>query len=178
MPPEHQLHVVDPETGELRQPGCQQCAELTVKLAGRTADFDALVQEHTKLLRQRDALLRDRDRERELDPQRAVIMEIFDHWRERCGHPNARFDGRRFDLIKARLRTFSVDELKMAIDGAAVDAFTDSKGKRHDRLGLIFESAERVEDFANRYARWTNRQRQGGSTAVLPPADEAGPGVA
>ncbi len=96
---------------------------------------------------------------------RSAIMEIFDHWRERCGHPNARFDGRRFDLIKARLRTFSVDELKMAIDGAAVDAYTDSKGKRHDRLGLIFESAERVEDFANRFARWQHRQ------APEPPGD-------
>jgi hypothetical protein len=67
MPPEH-LHVVDPETGELRQPGCRACAELAVKLAGCEADFDALLREHTKLLRQRDALLRDRDREREQDP--------------------------------------------------------------------------------------------------------------
>ena len=161
MRPER-LHLVDDETGELRTMGCEQCADLTAKLAGKEADFDSLVREHTKLLRQRDALLRDRDRERELDPQRAVVMEVFDYWRERCGHPNSRFDGKRFDLIKSRLRTFSVDELRMAIDGAAVDSFIDGKGKRHDRLGLIFESAERVEDFCNRYARW---QKRTGGTA-------------
>ena len=159
MPPEHQLHVVDPATGELRQPGCQQCADLTAKLAGRTADFDALVREHTKVIRQRNALLKDRERERELDPDRAVIMDVFDYWRERCHHPNARFDAKRFDLVKARLKTFTADELRMAIDGAAVAAYVDPTGKRHDRLGLIFESAERVEDFCNRYARW---QRQAG----------------
>jgi hypothetical protein len=56
------------------------------------------------------------------------------------------------------LKQFSVDELRMAIDGAAVDACVDLKGKRHDRLGLIFESAERVKDFCNRYARWSKRQ--------------------
>jgi hypothetical protein len=81
-------------------------------------------------------------------------VAIFDYWREKCRHKNARFDGKRFDLIKNARKNFTVDELLMAIDGAAVDAYVDPKGKRHDRLGLIFESAERVEDFCNRYARW------------------------
>jgi len=159
--PDPHLAVVDQQTGELRAAGCPECGELAAKLAGSAADFDALVIEYTKLLRQRDALLRDRDRERERDPQRAIIIEIFEHWQERCKHPNARFDGRRFDLIKGRLKQFKPAELKMAIDGAAVDAYVDSKGKRHDRLGPIFESAERVEDFANRYHRWQKRQPTG-----------------
>jgi hypothetical protein len=153
-----QLRIVDPVTGELRQPGCSSCADLTAKLDGLRGDFDALTREYTKVLRKRDALLRDRERERELDPERALVMEVFDHWRAACRHPNARFDARRFDLIKARLRTFTADELKQAIDGASVAAFVDSTGKRHDRLGLIFESAERVEDFCNRRVRWLKQQ--------------------
>jgi hypothetical protein len=158
MSPDPHLAIVDPQTGELRAAGCAECAEFAAKLAGREADFDALVAEHTRVLRQRDTLLRNRDQERRQDPQRALVLEVFEHWQKRCAHPNARFDGRRFDLIKGRLRQFSVAELKMAIDGAAVDAYVDSKGKRHDRLGLIFESAERVEDFANRWHRWQKRQ--------------------
>lgn len=152
-----QLALVDPETGELRAPGCEECAELAVKLAGREADLAVLSDEHTRTLRRLDALLRDRDQERAADPQRAVIFQIFEYWTERCNHPRARFDARRHDLVKARLRDFSAEELKAAVDGASVAAFVDASGKRHDRLGLIFESAERVEDFANRWHRWQRR---------------------
>lgn len=155
------LQVVDEQTGELRAAGCPQCAELAAKLAGAEADIEALHKEHTRLLRRTDALLRDHDAERLGDPQRSEIIAIFDHWREKCGHPNARFDGARFDLIKSRLRQFSADELKMAVDGAAVDAYLDPKGKKHDRLGLVFQNAERVEDFCNRYVRWKNRNGGG-----------------
>ena len=96
--------------------------------------------EHTRLLRRIDALLRDRDAERLEDPQRAEIIAIFDYWREKCGHPNSRFDGKRFDLIKARLRTFSADELRMAITVLVSTATSMGRARQHDRLGLIFES--------------------------------------
>lgn len=152
------LQVVDPETGELRAAGCQQCAELTAKLVGAQADFEVVTRENTRLLRRIEALQRDRDAERLSDPQRPEIVAVFDYWRKRCQHPNSRFDGRRHDVIKARLRQFSADELRMAIDGAAVDAYVDAKQRRHDHLGLIFRDAERVEDFCNRYHRWKKRQ--------------------
>lgn len=152
------LYVVDEATGELRAPGCTGCHELAAKLAARDADLDVTQEELTKALGQIKAFKRDRELEREQDPAREQIIAVFDYWRERCNHPNARFDGKRFDLIKSRLRQFTPDELRMAIDGAAVDAYVDPKtGKRHDRLGLVLESAERVEDFANRYARWQKR---------------------
>jgi hypothetical protein len=155
------LRIVDAQTGELRAAGCEQCAELTARLAAAEADLDAVTKDHVRLLRRVEALKRDRDAERLNDPQRAEILSVFDYWREKCGHPNPRFDGHRLDVIKARRRQFSVAELRMAIDGAAVDAYVDAKGKKHDRLGLIFGSAERVEDFANRYARW--RKLNGGA---------------
>jgi hypothetical protein len=152
------LAVVDSQTGELRAAGCSECAELAAKLAGREADLEALTEEFTRLLRKRDALLRDRERERELDPQRLVILEVWDYYREKCRHPNSKLDAHRFDLVKARLRQFTAAELKAAIDGAAVAAYVDADGKRHDRIGLIFQSAERVEDFANRWHRWQRAQ--------------------
>ena len=151
------LRIVDPETGELRSPGCSGCHELAAKLASRDSELDVTQQELTKALLQIQALKRDRDKEREQDPARDQIIAVFDYWRERCDHKNARFDGKRFDLIKSRLKQFTPDELRMAIDGAAVDAYVDPTGKRHDRLGLVLESAERVEDFCNRYARWQRR---------------------
>jgi hypothetical protein len=152
------LQIVDPDTGELRAPGCESCADLAAKLAGAEGDLHVLTKENTKLLRRIDALQRDRDAERLNDPRRSEILSVFAYWQERCRHPNARFDGARHDLIKARLRQFTADELRTAIDGASVAAYVDSKGKRHDRLGLILENAERVEDFCNRYHRWQKRQ--------------------
>ena len=151
------LRIVDEATGELRAPGCPECHELATKLAARDADLDVVHEELTRSLRKINAFERDREKERLQDPAREHIVGIFDYWREKCRHENARFDGKRFDLIKSRLKQFTPDELRMAIDGAAVDAYVDPSGKRHDRLGLIFESAERVEDFCNRYARWQRR---------------------
>jgi hypothetical protein len=153
----HGLYVVDEATGELRAPGCNGCHDLAAKLASRDAELDVTQEELTKAHLQIKAFKRDRENERLQDPARDQIVAIFDYWRERCHHENARFDGKRFDLIKARLRSFTPDELRMAIDGAAVDAYVDPSGKRHDRLGLVFESAERVEDFCNRYVRWQRR---------------------
>lgn len=151
------LRIVDENTGELRAPGCPECHELATKLAARDTDLDVTQEELTKALGQIKAFKRDREKERLQDPARDEIIAIFDYWREKCHHDNARFDGKRFDLIKSRLKQFTPDELRMAIDGAAVDAYVDQTGKRHDRLGLVFESAERVEDFANRFHRWQKR---------------------
>lgn len=152
------LRIVDEHTGELRAPGCVDCHELAAKLAARETDLDVTQEELTRALGQIKAFKRDREKERLQDPARDQIVAIFDYWRDRCRHENARFDGKRFDLIKSRLKQFTSEELCMAIDGAAVDAYVDPKtGKRHDRLGLVFENAERVEDFANRFHRWQKR---------------------
>lgn len=158
MTAEPQLHVVDPETGELRAPGCASCGELTVKLAASDADLEVVQAENVRLLRRIKALQRDRDAARVADPQRETILELFAYWQEKCGHPRSRFDGSRHDLIKTALRRFSADEIRQAIDGAAVGAFVDQKGTRHDGLGLILRDAEHIERFANKWHRWMKRQ--------------------
>jgi hypothetical protein len=152
------LKLVPNEDGEIVQDACAECARLRGMVFNGEQDMRNLEKDLRSWRDKYDRLLKDRDEERMADPQRPQILEVFDHWREKCRHPNARFDGKRFDLIKTRLRDFTVDELKMAIDGASVDAYVDPKGKRHDRLGLILESAERVEDFANRWHRHQKRQ--------------------
>lgn len=177
------LQIVD-DNGELRDPLVHltrdelvdRIGELDAKVAGLTSDCDVLHEELTRALRQIKAFKQDREKERLGDPERDVIIGVFDYWREKCQHPNSRFDGKRFDLIKSRLKQFSPDELMMAIDGAAVDAYVDPKGKRHDRLGLILESAERVEDFCNRFARW--QRRNGVQSKVSPGTAPTAPGMA
>jgi hypothetical protein len=47
---------------------------------------------------------------------------VFEHWQRVAGHPRAKFEPRR-DMIRRRLRDFTVDELKLVIDFAAQDEF-------------------------------------------------------
>ena len=151
------LKLVPNEDGELVHDENAETARLRGLLFNAEQDMRNLEKDLRSWRDKYDRLLKDKDEERMGDPQRPQVLEVFDYWREKCRHMNSRFDGKRFDLIKTRLRDFSVEELKMAIDGASVDAYVDPKGKRHDRLGLILESAERVEDFANRWHRWQKR---------------------
>lgn len=177
------LQIVD-DNGELRDPLLTltreelvaRVGDLETKVHGLMGDCDVLHEELTRALRQIKAFKKDREKERLGDPQRDVIVNVFDYWREKCGHPNARFDGKRFDLIQNRLKQFTPDELRMAVDGAAVDAYVDSKGKRHDRLGLVFESAERVEDFCNRFARYQRRNGVNSGTESSGARDSVKPG--
>lgn len=152
------LKLVPNEDGEIVHDACGECARLRGVVFDKEQDLRNLEKDLRNWRDKYDRLLKDKDEERMSDPQRPQVLEVFDHWRERCNHKNSRFDGKRFDLIKTRLRDFTVEELKMAIDGASVDAYVDPKGKKHDRLGLILESAERVEDFCNRWHRWQKRQ--------------------
>ena len=79
---------------------------------------------------------------------------VFDYWRVRCNHPRARLDAARGQAIKARLQAgHSVEDLVLAMDGAALDAWVDTKGKRHDKLTLILRDEEHLEDFMERRER-------------------------
>jgi hypothetical protein len=152
------LRLVPNEDGELVHDENAETARLRGLLFNAEQDMRNLEKDLRNWRDKYDRLLRDKDEERMQDPRRDEIIALFDYWREKCKHPNARFDSKRFDLIKTRLKDFSADELRMAIDGASVDSYVDPiTRKRHDRLGLVFESAERVEDFANRWHRWQKR---------------------
>lgn len=84
-------------------------------------------------------------------PARSDEHEVFDYWRERLGHPDAKFtDGRR-GKIRGRLREgFTVAQLRRAIDGCAASPFHRGENDRHtayDDLTLICRDGAKVEQF-------------------------------
>lgn len=76
----------------------------------------------------------------------ANVKTVFDYWKTTRNHPKARLGDERKRKIAARLREgFTVDELKLAVDGVALDPWED-RG-RHDDIGVIFRNASQVEKF-------------------------------
>jgi hypothetical protein len=79
------------------------------------------------------------------------IREVFDHWRTKMIHPRAKLDSSRRSKITARLKDgFSVEDLKLAIDGCAASAWhmgENPSNKRFDDIALICRDAQKVEGF-------------------------------
>lgn len=77
--------------------------------------------------------------------------EVFAYWQAKLNHPQALFSDERRKAVRGRLREGrTVGELKLAIDGCALDPFSmgqNDRGKRFDDLELICRNAGKVEDF-------------------------------
>lgn len=80
-----------------------------------------------------------------------LARELFGYWQERCGHQKAKATPERLRAIRARLRDgYTPDQIRRAVDGAAVGAYVDDRGKRHDDLTLICRNGSKLEDFIAR----------------------------
>lgn len=90
--------------------------------------------------------------QRQLEHVRAADVEVvFLYWRTACKHERAVLGAKRRKAIAARLDDgYAVSELKLAIDGAAADAFVNGKGKRFDDIDLICRDEVKLEDFMER----------------------------
>lgn len=80
---------------------------------------------------------------------RREVREVYDHWRTQLGKTDVRYakritPGRRQKIV-ARLKEFSAEELKLAIDGVLRDPWEDRP--RHNDLTTVFRSQEQVEKF-------------------------------
>lgn len=92
---------------------------------------------------------------------RSDVVECFAYWQEKCGHPTAKLTADRRRKIEARLREgYGVQQIRLAIDGAARAAFVNDQGKRFDDIELICRNGSKLEDFMER--------AQGPSAAILP----------
>lgn len=114
------LRVVDPETGELREPGRRDVHELQAKIAGLEGDLEALQQENLRLLRANKALKRDREAERQRHRRRAEVEAIIRDWQETTGQ-NKRVGTTavRFDTVIARLNEgYTAEHFHLAAYGA------------------------------------------------------------
>lgn len=155
------LQLVD-ENGELLAPGCHACRDKAGKIAGLEGDLEALMKELATVIRQRDALKRDRDQDRQTHPKRAQILECFELWVERTGKTRSKLSADRFDAVKARLNEgYTVEQIKLAIDGAAAFPYVVNgqraargHGERHDDLELVCRGGRRLERLANLGAQW------------------------
>lgn len=85
--------------------------------------------------------------------------ELFDYWRERCGHEQAKLTSDRRTKLRARLRDgYTPERIMRAIDGAAAFPFvvdgqrcaTGAPAQRFDDLELICRNGSKLEAFERR----------------------------
>lgn len=146
------LQVVVDNEGQVHD-GCPRCREVGYE------DVQNLEAENRRLLRKVKQYERDKQAERENDPQRSAIIDLIERWKMATGHPRANaHSADRFDLVKARLREgYGIEDLKLAIDGIGHYRYVvngqrsrrGTPGQRHDRLGICLGGGEQVEKFAN-----------------------------
>lgn len=117
------------------------------RLAELQAENEELRRELSTVRANNTRLRRRLNPENLRDPR---IVDVFEHWQQQCGHPRAQLSAVLASKIAARLREFDLDELKLAIDGAARAAYVDDKNVKHDGLELICRNADKVRLFIAR----------------------------
>lgn len=78
------------------------------------------------------------------------VSEIFEHWKSVMNHPRSKLDSPRTRLIEARLKDYSVEDLKLAIDGCANSPHhmgQNDNGMIYDSIELIFRNNGKVDQF-------------------------------
>ncbi len=121
----HQLDIVIGERDALQQ------------------EFRRIAAENAKLRKERDAALQETD-------MAEPATEVYEYWRDviEGGSRRVRNTAKRSKAVQARLNEGrSVEELKLAIDGAKIGAYVDEKGVRHDDLELICRDDGKVRRF-------------------------------
>lgn len=81
------------------------------------------------------------------------ITEIFTHWQQIMGHPQAKLIDARKRAIAGRLREgYTVDQIKQAIEGCKASPFHQGEndtGAVYDDLTLICRNGAKLEFFIN-----------------------------
>jgi uncharacterized protein YdaU (DUF1376 family) len=87
---------------------------------------------------------------KETNPER--VIEVFEYWQSVMNTDKSKLTDSRRSKIKTRLKNYSVEDLKKAIDGCARSSFhmgSNDNGALHNDLTLIFRSDEKIEYFQN-----------------------------
>lgn len=83
--------------------------------------------------------------------EKQVVGSLIDYWKARCRHPGAKATRDRRQKVAARLREgYTPDDIRTAIDGAAIGAFVNDAGTRFDDLELICRNGSKLESFIER----------------------------
>lgn len=140
------IQVIDTQSGEVldEHPLIQRLED---QIAGLERDIRGWTMRYADLQR-------DKEREAESHPDYERVKEIFDFWRHACNHKRSRFSAERFWLILPHYEKHGYAMCRLAIDGAAFDAWETTRKngsvKRHDDWALIFKDANKFEEFCNR----------------------------
>ena len=79
------------------------------------------------------------------------INAVFDYYKSTLNHPRAKLDEKRKRCVRMRLQNgYSVDDIKIAIDGCLASPYHQGENKRnqvYDSLELICRDAEHIDRF-------------------------------
>ena len=78
--------------------------------------------------------------------------QIFQYWQKVMKHPKAKLDDKRTKAIQKALQNYSVEDIKLAIDGCANTPHNmgiNANGQIYDDIGLILRDSAHVERFIN-----------------------------
>lgn len=82
--------------------------------------------------------------------EETVVERIFEHWKKTMKSPWSKMSDKRRALIRKWLKTYSPDDLMMAITGCSLTAHNmgdNDRGQRYNSIELILRDAEHIERF-------------------------------
>jgi len=92
----------------------------------------------------------NRNPEKNIVPQ-SETLEVFNYWKLKLNHANAKLDKKREKTIKERLKDgYTVEQICKAIDGCSIDPFSMGQNDRktiYDDIELICRSATKLDSF-------------------------------
>jgi hypothetical protein len=156
--PAPHLHIV----------GCADCERLQAQLTAATTDIDGLEKDLKVKRRLITGLKNELYEKWRTDPMYPIAERIWEFWREKVRPAALTFSEDQKRVLLARLKDRNTRDANLpaytpryiceAILGAAVDAYVDPKGKRHDDLELICRNGRKLEDFHERWERYKAKQ--------------------
>jgi hypothetical protein len=155
------LVLVDTSTGEQHNVSeCPRCAELQDILHGAEKDLNAWRTRYANLKRDKEAEARD-------DPLWPNAVKLFKLWKSLTGSTRSKFRAERFEQVEPFLRDHGPEMCVRAIVGACFDPFVTTRKngskKKHWGWELIFRTAEKTEEMANRApSDWRERAAEAG----------------
>jgi hypothetical protein len=169
VPEQPALRLVNPETGEVSEEGCPNCAAKDEEIAGLNKTLDLQVRALGRLERQLDG-----EESLDRDPKAKHIRALFERYKVATGKKTVKLGKPRVKLVRARLRdgfSLSADDepsLELAIDGIAAypyRVFNERKREgnasdRDDSFDRALQDEKHVESLSRygwkaRKAGWT-----------------------
>jgi len=104
---------------------------------------------HVNVIVNKEVINKDKS-EKQTTKKSGPVEEVFKHWQEKLNHPTAALDAKRRALINKALEGYSVENLKLAIEGCSRSQWHMGKNEnntRYDKLNLILRDADHIDSF-------------------------------